>query len=118
MARRRGIQIGMLESSFQRTIAAHRSPGNSTILAPFPGAVGRLDVLEQVLYHVVFVLLPAVDVIGIKAVVPLGTDEQEFGHLLLYDHLFKLFLKAPVAVDGPARVIVVETVQEKNDGIL
>src|SRR5206468_11594489 len=55
--------------------------------------------------------------VAVEARVPLWVDHDDLGDLLRDDHLLDLGLQVAVAVDRPARLVVVETVQEIDDRV-
>src|SRR5207245_1892228 len=107
-----GIQIRMFEGRFQRSIASHGSAGDGPVVPSLSDAISRLDMQYQVLNQIVFILPRAVEVVRIKAVVSLGTDEDEFRNFLLLDHLLEFLLKTAVPANGPAGMVVVQSMQK------
>ena len=85
--------------------------------AIFHGPVIGLNEVRQLLNYEVFVELGSVRVIAVETVVPFGMHHDDLGNLAGQNHLLHFILKVSVAVHRPARVIVVEAVEEIDDGV-
>ena len=58
-----------------------------------------------------------IDIIAVKTAVPARVDHDELGELTGKNHLVKSVLNIAVAIDCPARFVIIEAVKEVNHRI-
>jgi hypothetical protein len=74
--------------------------------------------LDQVARDEVLVVPAAIDIVRVEAVVSLGVNHEDLGNLLFSDQLVHLLMDMSVAVDRPAGMVVVQSMEKINDGII